>query len=290
MSVAATNWVWTQSKAEGADRLVLLALADFADETGKCFGSWGTMQRKTLLSRRTIARSLSRLVESGDLTEIEHARTVNGRNMATVWQLPVGRCHDDTGVILTLPRCHSDITPGVTMSPPRCHDDTPTIVNVKETEKNVKGAAAPAPATTSPSHPSSSAVEKPPQQPRPKKAKEQADLSALKLPHGAGFRKWWLEFEEHRRGPIRGRRAPMTLRAAELIIEDLAELNEQQACEALRTAIKKQWIAPVLEPYRQQQPTMVAPPVVRQGPPAPSDAEKRMMALEALQAQMKGAA
>lgn len=290
MSVAATNWVWTQSKAEGADRLVLLALADFADETGKCFGSWGTMQRKTRLARCTIARSIKRLEAAGELAEVEPAKTVNGRNMATVWQLPVGRCQDETGLNVTLPRSQSDITPGLNVTLPRCQNETPTIVNVKETEKNVKGATAPAPATASPSHPSSSAVEKPLQKPRPKKAKEQADLSALKLPHGAGFRKWWLEFVEHRRGPIRGRRAPMTLRAAELIIEDLAELNEQQACEALRTAIKKQWIAPVLEPYRQQQPIMVAPPAVRQGPPAPSDAEKRMMALEALQAQMKGAA
>ena len=43
MSVKATTWAWYDSKAEGADLLVLLALADFADETGRCFGSWGTM-------------------------------------------------------------------------------------------------------------------------------------------------------------------------------------------------------------------------------------------------------
>lgn len=287
MSVAATNWVWTQSKAEGADRLVLLALADFADETGKCFGSWGTMQRKTLLSRRTIARSLSRLVESGDLAEIEHARTVNGRNMATVWQLPVGRCHDDTGVILTLPRCHSDITPGVTMSPPRCHDGTPTIVNVKETEKNVKGATAPAPATTSPSHPSSSAVEEPPQQPSPKKAKAaKEDLSALELPHGAGFRKWWTHFTEHRATPIKGRVNPLTVRAAEIILGQLAAVNEQQAVEAIKDCIASGWVKPY-PPKPAGNTINIAPTVVRQGPVQPSEAERRMLEMEA---RMKGAA
>jgi len=276
VSVAATNWVWTQSKAEGADRLVLLALADFADESGRCFGSWGTMQRKTRLARCTIARSIKRLAAAGELTEVEPAKTVGNRNMATVWQLPVTRCQDETGLNLTLPRSHSDITPGLNLTLPRCQNETPTIVNVKETSKNVKGADAPAPAISSPSLPS---LEK--AAPKPKKApKPEADLSTLALPHGSGFREWWIEYMEHRRNPIRGRRAPMTRRAAELILEDLAELNEQQACEALRMAIKKAWIAPVLEPYQQQNAAPL-PPVLPPKPKGPSPLERSLAAMRA---------
>jgi hypothetical protein len=115
MSVKATTWVWSDSKSEGADRLVLLALADFADETGRCFGSWGTMQRKTRLSKSTIARSLKRLEESGELKLIEASRIVNGRNFASVWQLPVQASDEQGG--------------GVTMTPGWCHDDTPTETN-----------------------------------------------------------------------------------------------------------------------------------------------------------------
>lgn len=285
MSVAATNWVWTQSKAEGADRLVLLALADFADETGKCFGSWGTMQRKTRLARSTIARCINRLEEAGELAEVEPAKTINGRNMATVWQLPVGRCQDETGLNLTLPRSDSDITPGVNVTLPRSDSDTPTIVNVKETEKNVKGATAPATATTSPSHPSSSAVENPPQKPRPKKAKAvQEDLSALELPHGAGFRKWWMHFTEHRAAPIKGRVNPLTVRAAEIILGQLAAVNEQQAVEAIKDCIASGWVKPY-PPKPANTPKVVHMP--RQGPVQPSEAERRMLAMEAL---MKGAA
>ena len=115
MSVAATTWVWNSSKSEGADRLVLLALADFADESGRCFGSWGTMQRKTRLSKSTIARSLKRLEESGELKLIEASRIVNGRNFASVWQLPIQASDEQGG--------------GVTMTPGWCQDDTPTEIN-----------------------------------------------------------------------------------------------------------------------------------------------------------------
>jgi hypothetical protein len=123
MSVAATTWVWNSSKSEGADRLVLLALADFADESGRCFGSWGTMQRKTRLSKSTIARSLKRLEESGELKLMEASRIVNGRNFASVWQLPVQASDEQGGGVRMTPGG------GVTMTPGWCHDDTPTEIN-----------------------------------------------------------------------------------------------------------------------------------------------------------------
>jgi hypothetical protein len=123
MSVAATTWVWNSSKSEGADRLVLLALADFADESGRCFGSWGTMQRKTRLSKSTIARSLKRLEESGELKLIEASRIVNGRNFASVWQLPIQASDELGGGVRMTPGG------GVTMTPGWCQDDTPTEIN-----------------------------------------------------------------------------------------------------------------------------------------------------------------
>jgi hypothetical protein len=95
---------------------------------------------------------------------------------------------------------------------------------------------------------------------------------------------------EHRRHPIRGRRVPLTKRAAELVLEDLAKINEQQACEAIGMAIKSAWIVPYIDKYVQES-VKVAAFIPRTGPRQPSEAEKRMLALEALQAdRMKGAA
>ena len=126
MSVKATSWVWQESKSEGADRLVLLALADFADEVGRCFGSWGTLESKTRLSRSTIVRSLKRLEALGELARVEESRVVGSRNLATVWQLPVKGVSERD-------RYHCDTPPGVIVTPPRCQDDTPTCINTHET-------------------------------------------------------------------------------------------------------------------------------------------------------------
>jgi hypothetical protein len=235
MSVKATTWAWYDSKAEGADLLVLLALADFADESGRCFGSWGTMQKKTKLARSTIARCIKRLEASGELTAIEGAKTLNGRNLATVWQLPVkGRCQNETGVSVTLPPSDSDTTPGVSVTLPPSDSDTPTQSNV------LKRSLTTAPAISSPSHPIS---EK--EAPKPKRATApKFDPASILLPHGPGFQKWWLHFIEHRSNPIKGRRNPLTPLAAKIILGELAAVNEQQAVESIKKCIAAGWVKP----------------------------------------------
>jgi hypothetical protein len=259
MSVKATTWAWYESKAAGTDLLVLLALADFADETGRCFGSWATMQKKTKLGRSTIARCIKRLEASGELTVIEGAKTLNGRNLATVWQLPVeGGCQTGTGPALTLPPSRSD---------------TPTYKNVKRTEKN-KSAAAPAPATASPSPPISEKTA-----PKPKKAPApKFDPASIPLPHGPGFQKWWLHFVEHRSNPIKGRRNPLTPLAAKIILGELAAVNEQQAVESIKKCIAAGWVKP-FPPEPATAPKLVTLPP--QGQPKQSALERSLAEMRA---------
>lgn len=298
MSVAATNFVWYVSTVEGSDRLVLLALADFADEDGNCFGSWGKLCQKTRLCRATVANSLKRLRDAGHLVMVEkgHRKLAGDGAEASIWKIPGV---SEMGLKL---RPVQDLDPSGLNGRPKwskcwtqvVQDLDPNIKNVKEQEET----NAPAPAASQPSLPSSSPAAiprpKPPKlvsPPKPKKTpKLEVAESELQLPHGAGFRRAWLQFMEHRRHPIRGRRVPLTKRAAELVLEDMAKINEQQACEAINMAIKTAWIVPYIDKYVQE-PVKVAPQVVRTGPVQPSEAERRMLALEALQAQqMKGAA
>jgi hypothetical protein len=99
-----------------------------------------------------------------------------------------------------------------------------------------------------------------------------------------------MQFIENRRHPIRGRRVPLTKGAAELVLKDMAKINEQQACEAINMAIKTAWIVPYIDKYVQES-VKVAAFIPRTGPRQPSEAEKRMLALEALQEErMRGAA
>jgi hypothetical protein len=297
MSVEATNFVWYHSTAEGSDRLVLLALADFADEDGNCFGSWGKLCQKTRLCRSTIANSVKRLRNAGHLVMVEkgHRKLAGNGAEASIWRIPGV---SEMGLKL---RPVQDLDPSGPNAGPKwskcwtqvVQDMDPNVKKHKEQEET-KSADAPAPAASQPSPPSLLETSVPPKSVSPPKPKKTPKLevaeSELQLPHGEGFRRAWLQFMEHRRHPIRGRNVPLTKRAAELVLQDMAKINEQQACEAINMAIKTAWIVPYIDKYVQE-PVNVAAFIPRTGPVQPSDAERRMLALEALQAQrMEGAA
>jgi hypothetical protein len=227
MSVAATNYVWTQSPAEGADRLVLLALADFADESGNCFGSWGKLEEKTRLARATVARCLRRLQDRGELIMVEkgHRKLAGDGAEASIWKIP--GVSAEMGLRM---RPVSERDPSsVRMRPKWCQNETPTIRNIKERNK---GADAPTPAISSPSLPSSSEKEAP----KPKRATApKFDPSSLPLPHGPGLATAWQRFIQHRR-EIGHRLTPTASRD---IIADLGKVNEAAAVEAINKSIKR---------------------------------------------------
>jgi len=264
MSVAATNYVWTQSPAEGADRLVLLALADFADEAGNCFGSWGKLEEKTRLARATVARCLRRLQDRGELIMVEkgHRKLAGDGAEASIWKIP--GVSAEMGLRM---RPVSERDPSsVRMRPKWCQNETPTIRNIKERNK---GADAPAPATSSPSLPiSEKAAPKPKKAPAPK-----FDPASIPLPHGPGFQKWWLHFVEHRSNPIKGRRNPLTPLAAKIILGELAAVNEQQAVESIKKCIAAGWVKP-FPPEPPTAPTLVTLPP--QGQPKQTALEKHL--------------
>ncbi len=82
MSIEAMTRVWKVSRAKGPELLVLLAIADWADDEGR--NSWGTEAKlagKSRMSERGVRKVLGRLVALGEL-EIEKnddgKRVLNG--------------------------------------------------------------------------------------------------------------------------------------------------------------------------------------------------------------------
>jgi len=264
MSVAATNYVWTQSPAEGADRLVLLALADFADEAGNCFGSWGKLEEKTRLARRTVADCLRRLQESGELVLVtKGSRKVAGSGLqASIWTIP-GVAEMGAGNAPKSERWVQEMHPsGANAAPKWCNPCTPTIDNNK---KRNKSADAPAPAISSPSHPSSSELAAP----KPKRATApKFDPASMPLPHGPGLACAWAEFAQHRREI----KAPLTPTAAKRIVDDLGSVNEVAAVEAIRKSVKHGWRGVFIE--APAKPTIVELPP--QGQPRQSALERSL--------------
>ena len=83
MSVYAMSWVWKHSRAAATDRLVLLAIADCANDRGEAWPSMAALVEKTALSERTVQRAVGTLVDLGELS----ASVGGGRGKTTKYRL-----------------------------------------------------------------------------------------------------------------------------------------------------------------------------------------------------------
>lgn len=78
MGYKVTTAVWDNSKAKGGDLLVLIAIADSADnETGEAFPSIRYLAEKSRLSERTVQYAITRLVSLGELEVLQNTGRVN---------------------------------------------------------------------------------------------------------------------------------------------------------------------------------------------------------------------
>lgn len=76
--------VWETSQQDKGSLLVLLALADFADDDGYCYPSVETVARKSRLTERHTRRILRKLEDDG---EIESQMSKGGRSQTTLYRV-----------------------------------------------------------------------------------------------------------------------------------------------------------------------------------------------------------
>lgn len=89
VSVTWITYVFDRSPSRGGPRLVLLALADRADDSGRCWPSVGDTARRAGLSERRVRACLRRLRRSGELKDLTPGGGVrsDGTGRSTVYQL-----------------------------------------------------------------------------------------------------------------------------------------------------------------------------------------------------------
>lgn len=80
MSVAVSSAVWAKAQVKGAPLLVLLALADNADDDGRCFPSVLHVARKTRMTQRGVQKVMRELQSLGVLT-VSPRSGPNGSNL-----------------------------------------------------------------------------------------------------------------------------------------------------------------------------------------------------------------
>lgn len=81
------NWVWAQRLAPAA-KMVLLALADAADDDGVCWPSVPMLADKCSISTRTVRRILQDLVANG-LLQAEARFRGDGSSTSNRYKLPI---------------------------------------------------------------------------------------------------------------------------------------------------------------------------------------------------------
>lgn len=80
MSIRIWTAVWTNSRHSGSELLMLLALADFADDEGLAYPSIATLARKCRMSTRNVNLILAQLRKGGEL-EVRQNAGPNGANV-----------------------------------------------------------------------------------------------------------------------------------------------------------------------------------------------------------------
>lgn len=71
MSVHISSWVWKHSWHSGSDLLILLAMADMANDEGLCWPSVATLCERGRMSERNVQYSLRKLEDSGSITTVQ---------------------------------------------------------------------------------------------------------------------------------------------------------------------------------------------------------------------------
>lgn len=138
VSFKVTNWVWSRSESRNGARLVMLALADRADDNGCAWPSIDDLAERTKLSPRAVQKAIAALVDSGELA-VENG---GGRHRSNRYRIiPKPRTMD--GVTDSKPRTSDGVlpeeTPNSAPETPNFEAETPNF----ETENPVQSSPEP---------------------------------------------------------------------------------------------------------------------------------------------------
>lgn len=235
MSIDATRWAWQQADLKSSTKLVLLALADRADEHHRCFPSVRRLEVDTCLNRKTILTCLAALEDAGLL------RVDRRHGAGSIYVLVGVPSREFNGMPARLPRTQKGL--GITVE----HSRETCTENGTSTE-NGTGPLAPPPGTengttTSTENGTATSTEN-------GTGIYQGNLSRESnnnRPHSQRGRElpdWldrtaWNNWRAHRRTI----RSPMTDRAEELQIARLAKLRDEghDPVSIIDLAIEKGW-------------------------------------------------
>jgi hypothetical protein len=128
MSWQASSWVLKTRVGDPSLKMLLLAIANYADPDGKCFPKVSTLAFDSEVSTRTIQRSLRKLEELG-LIKITDQFNQNGSQINSLIQVLIEENEGGRQTVTPIPVTPDFVTPGVTSS---CHGGGDNTVSPPE--------------------------------------------------------------------------------------------------------------------------------------------------------------
>lgn len=126
MSIKVTNWVWENSQSRNGARLVMLAIADRADENGFAWPSIEDIAARTFLSPRSVQKGIANLIEIGELA----VGLGGGRHRRNRYQI-IPKPRQIDGVTAQKPRTSDGVTlretPNSATETPSFEHETPSF-------------------------------------------------------------------------------------------------------------------------------------------------------------------
>ncbi|MCC6352310.1 MAG: helix-turn-helix domain-containing protein [Verrucomicrobiae bacterium] len=217
MSIAVSRAVWEHSSARGAARLLLLCLADFADDKGEAWPSVPTLAQKCLVSQSTVFAALAELRLSGELDVVAGA----GPRRCNLYRVRVR--NPEGSEIRMVQNSEGPESGGSEMR-------SETLRNPESILRNLECIPPESGPKPSENHQGSTK--------RTTRRKKQPDDPPPPLPHpGPEFAEAWERWLRYRR-ELHKPLAPSTVRAQ---LADLAAFSCAEAIESIDQSIRKGW-------------------------------------------------
>jgi hypothetical protein len=259
MSYRLTAAAISADVATAPQKMVLIVLADMADDAGKCWPSLGLIATRAAMSRKSVIDQIPKLEAAGHLT-------VNRDGRHNVYRVhPAGSVtHGDQSPKVITVVTHGDHHQSPTVTSPVTHGD-PNQSRNRSLNQSVDRPHAPPPAPQKAGGFEIDTFDIP--EPRPKaqpvtkssRPKHEADPEAVAvtLPPTASakLREAWTAWQQYRQRRASAKRAadriPWTGQAARLtadqIIEYAGRLGERIVCDRITSAINGEWRGPNLD-------------------------------------------
>ena len=204
MSWQATKAVWENTKQTGYGKLLMLAIAEFADANGRCWPSIETLAERVDVKPRSVKRLIAQAEEDGELSVDRNS----GRGNTNEYTIPYVLKGDTAGTI-------NDSIKGDT---PAQKGDTPVTQNHQEPSNN---------------------HQEPPK--APAKEKRQKKEIEFDIPEKLNTPEFIKVFTQDWPEARQEQRKKLTQRAVNLQLKELARYSPQIAAAMVKQSIMNQW-------------------------------------------------